>query len=255
MAKSPWKPKFLPFDEIIESAKRRVPVLPEVFFNEIPQAARPFAFTSTLIEKQSQIGEVLRSLNTALENGESFENWKNSVQIDRFESLADFRKEAIFRTHMQTAYNQGTFQVAQELKSINPYLRYSAVLDDRTRPNHEALDGVIRRVDDAFWTNNLPPNGINCRCEVVSLGQGDELKDLGGPTTKGQLEEIQKVGKPDKGWNHDKTNPQAAIDRHFRRKNKSLPRSLRDTFLRNFFKKKDDTEVWWQKNQALFTEE
>lgn len=252
MAKRTFKPKFLPYDEVIQAAKRRLPVIPETFFNEIPVEMRAFAFTSALIEKQSQVKAVLDSLNKALEEGTSFNDWKSSIQIDRLKKLADFRKEAIFRTHMQTAYNQGNFQVAKELKKQVPYLRYSAVLDDRTRPNHRALDGVVRPVDDPFWVNHLPPNGINCRCEIVSVGKGDELKDVGGVTRGKEYAGALKNGRPDKGWDHNKTNPGKALDNHFKRKNKLLPRTFKQLFLNKFLRKKEDTEIWWQKNKDLF---
>ena len=256
MAKRPWRPNLGNFDEMLEAAKKRVPVTADVFYEDIPKAARSFAFTTSLVEKQSQVKAILDSLNAAIEDGLSFTEWSNTVQVDKLAAVAEFRKETIFRTHMQTAYNQGQYKVSLELKDQVPYLLYSAVLDDRTRPNHDALNGVVRPVTDTdFWSTHLPPNGINCRCEVVSVGKGDELQDVGGVTRGSALGKARKEGAPDNGFGVTKLEPNKNIDRHFRRRNKLLPENIRASFLDKFATKQRDNDVWWEKNKALFLKE
>lgn len=51
--------------------------------------------------------------------------------------------------------------------------QYVTVGDDRVRPSHEALDGIKRRKDDAFWDSFWPPNGYNCRCQVIPIYGND----------------------------------------------------------------------------------
>ncbi|TCN63692.1 phage head morphogenesis protein [Acetobacteroides hydrogenigenes] len=50
-----------------------------------------------------------------------------------------------------------------------PYLKYQTVGDDRVRNEHRALDGVVRKIDDSFWSTHYPPNGWGCRCDVIQL--------------------------------------------------------------------------------------
>jgi len=54
-----------------------------------------------------------------------------------------------------------------------PLLEYVTVNDSRVRDEHQELDGIIRPVNDDFWTNYLPPNGWHCRCRVRQLKDGD----------------------------------------------------------------------------------
>ena len=59
-------------------------------------------------------------------------------------------------------------------KKALPYLRYDTVGDNRVRPDHQQMEGIIRRVDDPFWKTHFPPNGWNCRCDVRQLDEGIE---------------------------------------------------------------------------------
>ncbi|MEK0369738.1 MAG: phage minor head protein [Nitrosopumilus sp.] len=74
--------------------------------------------------------------------------------------------------------NQASFRQSQGVenwKEVNedsdvfPYLQYSTVKDSRVRPDHQELDGIIKRIDDPFWDTWFPPNDWNCRCIVKQL--------------------------------------------------------------------------------------
>ena len=45
------------------------------------------------------------------------------------------------------------------------------MLDDRTRPQHREWDGIVRSIDDDFWSTHYPPCGFQCRCTVVALSE------------------------------------------------------------------------------------
>lgn len=49
------------------------------------------------------------------------------------------------------------------------YLQYRTAGDDHVRPEHAALHGVTRPMNDPFWDTYYPPNGWNCRCTVVQV--------------------------------------------------------------------------------------
>ena len=65
-----------------------------------------------------------------------------------------------------------------------PLLQYLAVVDDNSRDDHAALNGVIRPANDGFWDTNFPPNGYNCRCDVAQLRSGEvtPMRKIATPT-------------------------------------------------------------------------
>lgn len=83
------------------------------------------------------------------------------------------RLRIIYDTNLRMARSAGRWEAAQRLKGSRPYLRYTAVMDSRTRPEHRAWHNIVRPVDDDFWRTHYPPNGWNCRCIVQSLNDRD----------------------------------------------------------------------------------
>ena len=106
----------------------------------------------------------------------------------KLRSFGEFKNEAAKVVHVQnTKYMRTEYNLAvaggqmsaswhriQQSKKVLPYLKYLTVGDDRVRPEHAELDGVIRLVDDVFWDTYYPPNGWNCRCDVLQLADAKE---------------------------------------------------------------------------------
>ena len=51
------------------------------------------------------------------------------------------------------------------------YLQYRTARDERVRSSHRPLDRITLPADDPFWDEFFPPNGWNCRCNVVQVGK------------------------------------------------------------------------------------
>jgi SPP1 gp7 family putative phage head morphogenesis protein len=95
-------------------------------------------------------------------------------------SWAEFKKEAekVNETFNRN-YLQAEFQTArrsaqairqwesfQENADLFPNLEYRTVGDSRVRDDHDALEGTVKPLNDAFWDKWYPPNGFRCRCSV-----------------------------------------------------------------------------------------
>ncbi len=79
----------------------------------------------------------------------------------------------VYTEHYHAAEKQLARQVAREIehweeiyevKDLLPYLTFHAIIDERTRDSHAALDGFTFRVDDPNRKKYTPPLDYNCRC-------------------------------------------------------------------------------------------
>ena len=96
----------------------------------------------------------------------------------RLRSWAKFRDAAkkvskVYNTNwLQAEYTTAILQAESANKWLSfrqaakdfPNLRYSAVQDSRTRPQHRTWHGILRPISDPFWDTHYPPNGWRCRC-------------------------------------------------------------------------------------------
>ena len=88
----------------------------------------------------------------------------------------DFNKtylEAEFNTAITQAQNARDWLQIERDKDIFPLLKYKTQQDGRVRPTHQALEGIVKPVDDPFWDTFTPANGWNCRCFTQRLETGE----------------------------------------------------------------------------------
>lgn len=106
------------------------------------------------------------------------------------------RLQTIFRVNMSTAYNAARYRQQMENVDSRPYWKYVAVMDERTRHSHAALNNKVFRYNDPIWDTLYPPNGWNCRCVVVALSATDlkEQKLQVSDSADGLREISQEVG-------------------------------------------------------------
>lgn len=176
---------------------------PEVHFDydEIMHGAHHRAFTVAKITKLDLLSDVQESLAYAAENGLGFEEWKKGLlptlakkgwlgNVDAKDPktgeikqiyVGSRRLKNIYNTNMRVAYAVGAYEEA--MNSDAQFLRYTAVLDSKTRASHRALHGVILPKDHPFWDTHYPPNAWNCRCKARAYTK-QELKSRGWSITE-----------------------------------------------------------------------
>ena len=143
-----------------------------------------------------------------------------------YDPLNPWRIETIYRTNMQTAYQNGRYMqlTKPHILQARPYWRYLAVMDGSTRPSHAEMHGKIYRHDNPVWQVWYPPNGFNCRCTVVSVSEREIQRngwsaETDDPTGKpfevlnertGELEKQTLL--PDTGWGQTERTLQKMLD-------------------------------------------
>lgn len=169
-----FEPK--PPKEAFQFWKEKVP-MNWTTFSTLAEDERVRAFVISGMAKGDMLTAMHKSIEKALEEGQSMGKWKRNVNTlfekNGWDKLQGWRLDNIFRTNIQTAYSIGRYNQMMRVVESRPYWRYSAINDSRTRLAHAALHGRVVRADDPFWDVMFPPNGYRCRCTVTSLSERD----------------------------------------------------------------------------------
>lgn len=160
-------------------------------FDDLTGQARAGAFTVGGIYRKRTLEAFKKEIARALAEGtperEVIKRFRDILSGAGHRELGAFPLETIFRTNMQTAYGTGRRRALERVAEDLPFWTYNAVLDDRTRPAHRALDGVTLPTDHPFWQEHFPPFGFNCRCAVTASVQPPKGYDASNPSGEAQL--------------------------------------------------------------------
>jgi len=168
--------------------------VPTFDWRDMWQDEHAAAFTVAKSTGFGILGDVYGAVEEALADGQTFEQfrdglepllraegwWGRETAIDpatgelREVQLGSPRRlRIIYDTNIRMAHAAGKWQRIARVADRMPWLRYVAVQDSRTRPEHMAWHGTVLRWDHPFWQTHYPPNGWRCRCMVQQLGDRD----------------------------------------------------------------------------------
>jgi len=152
----------------------------QVFDGLLPEL-RGRAFLITGVEDADVLQRV-RDLLADVPRGEDWEKTRERIagEISPFlgEEEADARAELLLRMHVNQAYEAMNWREMEENRDIFPYYEYLTIEDERVRPAHKALHGIIAPAGSSFWKNHWPPWQWGCRCSVrgVQDWEADEIR-------------------------------------------------------------------------------
>lgn len=108
----------------------------------------------------------LQELNSLFRDSESFEDFhKKALQVtDVFNKQWE---KTEYETAVLTSESASNYQRLTGKTKLFPYWEYKTAGDDKVRPEHAELDGLILPASDPRWDKIFPPNGWKCRCYVV----------------------------------------------------------------------------------------
>ena len=103
------------------------------------------------------------------------ELFRQSKSFGEFYKLAVAEMEVFNKTWQRTEWETASL-IAASTENYNrlsgkvklfPYWEYKTVGDDKVRPEHQLLEGIILPANDPRWKKIWPPNGWKCRCYIV----------------------------------------------------------------------------------------
>ncbi len=172
-------PSFLftpsPNKDAIRFLEKKAPVAREVFDGLLPEL-RGLAFTITGVESMAVLKKA-RERIAGLPAGADWEEIKQGLAADLVPYLGEEggvkRAELLLRVHGFAAYSAAQYQVMDRQRDVFPFWQYQAAGDDKMRPSHAALDGLVFPAGSDFWKTHSPPWEFGCRCQVVPLSEDD----------------------------------------------------------------------------------
>lgn len=155
-----------------------------------------FAFTVAKAMKMDVLTEIRGALRTALEEGQTLEQFKKELtpklrklgwwgrknlkdpvtgELVDAQLGSPRRLRVIYRANMKSARAAGQWERAQRTKDALPYFLYNLGPSREHRDEHVAVEGTILPIDDPFWDTWAPPNGWGCKCWLrqVSAREAD----------------------------------------------------------------------------------
>ncbi len=192
------------FTEAIDFLRNKTQ-LPTRAWTDIWQGQHSRAFVVAGAQKAALVSDFHEAVTKAIAEGQTIAQFREQFDaiVARhgwsYNGGRNWRSNVIFQTNLRTAYSAGRWQQAQRTQRRRPYMRYVALLDERTRPEHRAWHDTILPIDHEWWQTHNPPNGWNCRCTTHTVSE-DDLRRNGWAVSKipPKVEtEIRKLNTPD----------------------------------------------------------
>lgn len=190
----------IPDEEAIAALRRRgLNFIPSGHWTEVWQKAHQTGFTVAQSTGFDILKDIHLALVKAMAEGLTFDRFRKDLtpllqrkgwwgRAERSDPLtgelrevqlgSPRRLQTIFDVNLRVCAAQGDWERQRSVKDARPYLRYTALLDNRTRPLHRRWHGIILPQDHPWWETHYPPNGWRCRCKAMSVS-GEDLEQEG----------------------------------------------------------------------------
>ena len=162
-------------------------------WHETLNDAHSRAFTVAKVARIDLLQDIRKSLITAMEQGQSLEQWKagitptlqekgwwgkktviNPAGIEQTVQLGSPRRlKTIFDTNMHKSLAAGRYKAMMATVETRPIWEWVHISITNPRKVHLARNGEARRYDDPFWLYAYPPTEFGCKCKVVARRESD----------------------------------------------------------------------------------
>lgn len=173
-------------------------------WHETLDNAHSKAFTVAKVARMDLLQDIRQSLITAMQQGQTLEQWKASItpvlqekgwwgkktvinpegREQEVQLGSPRRLRTIYDTNMQSAFAAGRYKAMLAGSETRPYWEWRHITISNPRKQHVALNGRIFRYDDPFWSVAYPPSEWGCKCRVIARSarevDGKEILDSDG---------------------------------------------------------------------------
>lgn len=157
-------------------------------WHETLDDAHSKAFTVAKVARMDLLQDIRQSLISAMEKGQTLEQWKASIaptlqnkgwwgkktvinpegREQEVQLGSPRRLRTIYDTNMQSAFAAGRYKAMMAGSETRPYWEWRHITISNPRKQHVALDGRLFRFDDPFWGVAYPPSEWGCKCRVIA---------------------------------------------------------------------------------------
>ena len=162
-------------------------------WHETLNDAHSRAFTVAKVARIDLLQDIRKSLITAMEQGQSLEQWKagitptlqekgwwgkktviNPAGIEQTVQLGSPRRlKTIFDTNMHKSLAAGRYKAMMATTETRPIWEWVHISITNPRKAHLARNGEARPYDDPFWLYAYPPTEFGCKCKVIARRESD----------------------------------------------------------------------------------
>lgn len=157
-------------------------------WHETLDDAHSRAFTVAKVARIDLLQDIRSSLITAMEKGQTLEQWKSAItptlqekgwwgkktvinpegHEQEVQLGSPRRLRTIYDTNMQSAFAAGRYKAMMAGSETRPIWEWRHITINNPRKQHVALNGRLFRFDDPFWNVAYPPVEWGCKCRVIA---------------------------------------------------------------------------------------
>lgn len=188
--------------DAIEAFRRRNLVSPSFSWQDVWQAEHANRFTVAKLARTDLLEAIRGELDRAIAEGRSLDQFAAEIQprlaragwwgrkevVDPrsgqvgVTTFNPARLQLIFDVNLRQSYAAGRWKRIERTRSVNPFIVYRTMRDERVRTSHRPWDGIALPVDHPFWQTHYPPNGWRCRCIAYGIDEAG-LEELSSVAT------------------------------------------------------------------------
>lgn len=162
--------------EALAWMRKKIPVTKKVY-DKLTGDAKNAAFYVAGLEDLELINAVRERMIRAMEKGISYDQFRRELKAASGADPFFSNMKTAFYTNIHQAQAAQDYEALSRVSDLVPYLRYSAILDSHTRPEHAKWHDFVAPASDPIW-NYLYSllMDFNCRCRIVGATEGDFIR-------------------------------------------------------------------------------